>query len=101
MRHPKSSARGRWRLVIGLFLACLAFWIGADFLHADEGPEYVRDCPVCHLERVTSCETPAVSVVPSFSQLIPVCTVAIPPLVERAGADHSLPPKPRGPPPIA
>ena len=101
MPGPKNSSRGRWRLVIGLFLACLAFWIGADFFHADEGPEYVRDCPVCSLGRVTSCETPAVSVAQACAQLILVCTMAVPQFVEGAGADHSLSARPRGPPAVA
>jgi hypothetical protein len=96
-----SVERGRRRLVVGLFLACLVFWIGADFLHEDEGPEYVPDCPVCSLERVTSCETPTISVAQVCPLLIPVCRVAVPQSVEGVGADHSLPARPRGPPAAA
>ncbi|MGD8896208.1 MAG: hypothetical protein PVJ73_09255 [Acidobacteriota bacterium] len=96
-----SVERGRRRLIVGLFLVCLAFWNGADFLHEDEGPEYAPDCPVCSLARVTSCETPTVFVAQACPLLIPVSRVAIPQSVERAGADHSLPAKPRGPPAVA
>lgn len=96
-----SIERGRRRLIVGLFLACLVFWNGADFLHEDEGPEYVPDCPICSLERVTSCETPTVSVAQACPELVLVATVAVTQYVEGVEADHSLPGGPRGPPAIA
>ena len=88
-------------MIVSLFLACLAFWNGADFLHADEGPDYVPDCPVCNLERVTSCETPAVTVAQARSLPVLTCALAIPRPVEGDSADHSVRPKPRGPPSAA
>jgi hypothetical protein len=93
-----SVKRGRRKLVVGLFLACLAFWNGADFLHEDEGPEYVPDCPVCNLERVTTCETPTVCVAQACPLLVLVCTAVVPQCVEGVGSDHSPPAGPRGPP---
>ena len=93
-----SVERGRRRLIVGLFLACLVFWNGADFLHEDEGPEYVPDCPICNLERVTSCETPTVSVAQACPLLVLVAAAAVPRRAEGVGADHSRPSGPRGPP---
>jgi hypothetical protein len=59
------------------------------------------DCPVCSLERVTSCETPTVFVAQACPLLIPVARVAVPQSVEGVRADHSLPAKPRGPSAVA
>lgn len=93
--------RGRGRLIVGLFLACVVFWNGADFFHADEGSDYVPDCPVCNLQRITSCETPAATVAQACSLLVLVSTLAVPQVVEGDSVDHSLPARPRGPPSIA
>jgi hypothetical protein len=83
--------------MVALFLACLAFWSGADFLHQDDGAEYVRDCPVCSLERVTSCETPAASVAPTSPPMVLVWSVAVPLRVARAGRAAQARGRRRGP----
>jgi hypothetical protein len=99
--HPMNRTRGRRRLVVGLLLAGLALWNGADFLHDDDSPEYVPDCPVCALAKVTSCETPAVSVAVAQPLLDFVCPAVIPRSLQRDSAPHSHPAGPRGPPPVA
>jgi hypothetical protein len=100
----QSPSRGRtWigpRLLVGLFLACLAFWNGAELFHDDDSSEYQADCPVCNLAKVSSCETPAVSVALADASLSPVGRAVFPRRRPGISAVHRRPAGPRGPPPL-
>ncbi len=91
--------RGR-ALFVTLSLACLAFWAGADFLHFDDGPGSHPDCPVCHLDRISSGEPASVPMAASAVALLPLCWLALPLPAPLTEAEELTGPDPRGPPSV-
>jgi hypothetical protein len=101
-QEPTTARHSRIRpgqtLFVALALACLAFWTGADFLHFDEGPDTQPDCPVCHLDRITSGEPASVSVGAGAVALLPLRWLELPLPARLIEADEPALPSPRGPP---